>query len=248
MPFEDAMEEMESNILEQISSLKVEFLNIKDVIIKRLQDKNALLISRFSKLEDKVTSLESNNQLIKLSNIEEGITYIFITVISGIPDDVADDKLEVAVISIMLEMVILKNVTRFENLTKKFPAKKTIVRFINRKFCKKALVNRKSLININSEMKHNFSRINKTLIKENLTRANESIAFCDRKLKRNGKIHSCIARDEIVFINKTDKLKAFKVHHMNDLYDAFPEFDFFDDDGPEPYHDASPNVSGQSSY
>ena len=152
-----------------------------------------------------------------MSNIEEGITYIFITVISGIPDDVADDKLEVAVISIMLEMVILKNVTRFENLTKKFPAKKTIVRFINRKFCKRALVNRKSLININSEMKHNFSRINKTLIKENLTRANESIAFCDRKLKRNGKIHSCFTRDEIVFIRKTDKLKAFKVHHMNDL-------------------------------
>ena len=45
----------------------------------------------------------------------------------------------------------------------------------------------------------------------------QSIAFCDRKLKRNGKIHSCFTRDEIVFIRKTDKLKAFKVHHMNDL-------------------------------
>ena len=31
-------------------------------------------------------------------------------------------------------------------------------------------------------------------------------------------------------------------------YDAFPEFDCFDDDGSEIYHDASPNVSGQSSY
>ena len=94
------MEEMESNILKQISSLKGEvrsmkdeFVNIKDVIIKRLQDKNALLRSRFSKLEDKVTSLESNHQLIKLSNIEKGITYIIITVISGIPDYVADDQL-----------------------------------------------------------------------------------------------------------------------------------------------------------
>ena len=35
---------------------------------------------------------------------------------------------------------------------------------------------------------------------------------------------------------------------MNVLYDAFPEFNFFDDDGPELYHDASPNISGQSSY
>ena len=40
LPFEDAMEKMESNILEQISSLKVDvrsmkdkFLNMKDVII-----------------------------------------------------------------------------------------------------------------------------------------------------------------------------------------------------------------------
>ena len=125
------MEEMESNILKQISSLKGEvrsmkdeFVNIKDVIIKRLQDKNALLRSRFSKLEDKVTSLESNHQLIKLSNIEKGITYIIITVISGIPDYVADDQLEDAVISIMFKMAILKDVTRFENLTKKFAAKK----------------------------------------------------------------------------------------------------------------------------
>ena len=81
-----------------------------------------------------------------------------------------------------------------------------------------------------------------------MTRANEFIAFCGRKLKRNSKIHSCFTRDGIVFIKETEKSKAFKVHHMNDLYDAFPEFDFFDEDGSELYHDASSNVSGQSSY
>ena len=97
-------------------------------------------------------------------------------------------------------------------------------------------------------MKYNFSRNNKIFINENLTRANESIAFCGRKLKRNSKIHSCFTRDGIVFIKKTEKSKAFKVHHMNVLYDAFPDFDFFDDDGSELYHDASTSVSGQSSY
>ena len=55
------------------------------------------------------------------------------------------------------------------------------------------------------------------------------------------------SRDGIVFIKKTDISKAFKVHHMN-VYDAFPEFAFFDDDRSELYHDVSPNVSGQSSY
>ena len=94
-------------------------------------------------------------------------------------------------------------------------------------------------------MKHNFSWNNKIFINENLTR---TIAFCGRKLKRNSKIHSFFTRDGIGFIKKTEKSKAFKVHHMNVLYDAFPEFDFFDDDGSELYHDASPNVSGQFSY
>ena len=67
LSFEDAMEKMESNTLEQILSLKVdvksmkdEFLNMKDVIIKHLQDENALLRSIWSKLEDKVASVESS--------------------------------------------------------------------------------------------------------------------------------------------------------------------------------------------
>ena len=97
-------------------------------------------------------------------------------------------------------------------------------------------------------MKYNFSRNNKIFINENLTRANEFIAFCGRKLKFISKIHPCFTRDGIVFIKKTEKSKAFKVHHMNDLYDAFPEFDIFDDDEFEVYHDASPNASVQCSY
>ena len=85
---------MGSNISEEISSLKVDvrsmkdkFLNMKDVIIKRLQDESALLRSRCSKLEDKVVSLESSlneaEQYGRRNNI----------VISGIPDNVADDDL-----------------------------------------------------------------------------------------------------------------------------------------------------------
>ena len=35
---------------------------------------------------------------------------------------------------------------------------------------------------------------------------------------------------------------------MNVLYDAFPEFYFFNDGGSELYYDTSPNISGQSSY
>ena len=76
---EDALEKMEGNILEKISnwnveveSMKDEFLNMKDVIIKCLQDENESLCLRCSKIEDKVVHL--NHQLIRLNNMVEGIT------------------------------------------------------------------------------------------------------------------------------------------------------------------------------
>ena len=43
----------------------------------------------------------------------------------------------------------------------------------------------------------------------------------------------------------SDRSKAIKGYHMNDLLDLFPDFDFDDD---EPFHDASPDVSAQSMY
>ena len=131
---------------------------------------------------------------------------------------------------------------------KKTSSKKTIVRFVNQKYCKKALIDRKKLVNINSETKYNFSKNNKIFINENLTRTNESIVFCNRKLKRNGQIHSCYTRDGIVHIKKNKHSKALKVYHMSFLYDVFPDFEFFEDDGSELFHDASPNVSGQYTY
>ena len=111
LPFEDAMEKMESTILEQISSLKADvrsmkdkFLNMKDVIIKRLQDENALLRSRCSKLEDKVVSHELSVNQVEQYGRRNNI------VITGIPDDTDDDDLEDSVTSIMKDLdVIVQN-------------------------------------------------------------------------------------------------------------------------------------------
>ena len=133
LSFEDPVEKMESNIFEQLSKLKVDvrsmkdkFLNMKNVIIKRLQDENALLRSRCSKLEDKVVSLESSvNQVAQYRRRHN-------TVISGIPDD----DLEDAVTSIMKDVyVIVQNgdIEACHRMSEKTFSKKTIVRFINRK-------------------------------------------------------------------------------------------------------------------
>ena len=56
--------------------MKDAFLNMKDVIIKRLQDKNKLLRARCSKLKDKVVSLESSvNQVEQYGRKNNIVSY-----------------------------------------------------------------------------------------------------------------------------------------------------------------------------
>ena len=128
-------------------------------------------------------------------------------------------------------------------------SKKTIVCFIKRKYWKKALLKRKKFGTINTMTTYNFSRNNQIFVNESLMKTNESLAFCGRKLKRSGLIHSCYTKDGVVHIKKSEHGKAIKVHHINSLYEQFSEFVFFDDDGDcDLFVDASPNVSGQSSF
>ena len=127
-------------------------------------------------------------------------------------------------------------------------SKKTIVRLVNQKYCKKALLNRKN-IHINSKTKYNFSCNNKIFINENLTKANKSIAFCGRKRTRANLIYSSYVREGVVHIKKSEQARPIKVIHINTLYEEFPDFVFFyDDNDREVIVNASPNVSAQSSY
>ena len=72
----------------------------------------------------------------------------------------------------MYQDQILKHVIELAKV--KIHQKKTIVRFINRKYAKKALLTRKSL-------KNNVT-YNNIYINENLTKANKTIAYNCRKL------------------------------------------------------------------
>ena len=85
---------------------------------------------------------------------------------------------------------------------------------------------------------------NPFFISENLTGMIESLSYQGRKLKRNNLVNVCYTRDDIVTIKISDRSKAIKFYHMNDLLDLFPDFDFDD----EPFHDASLDVSAQSMY
>ena len=87
--------------------------------------------------------------------------------------------------------------------------------FPNRKHCKKALLNRRKLENLDKE-KHGFSQNIKVFINENLTLMNENIAFNGRKLKQSGLVHACFTIDG----------KPLKVFHMKNLHELFPDFNF----------------------
>ena len=69
--------------------------------------------------------------------------------ISGIPDSVQDSELESTVTSILSDIdvnVESREVEECHRIGKSNNgSKKTIIRFVNRKYCKKALLNRKQL-------------------------------------------------------------------------------------------------------
>ena len=62
----------------------------------------------------------------------------------------------------------------FKKLKKTSKSRKNMVRSTNRKYCKKALLKRKNLANLNNE-KHQLSSSNKIFIRENLSRMNEAL-------------------------------------------------------------------------
>ena len=169
-------------------------------------------------------------------------------IISGIPDSININQLEESVTEILTDInvnVASNGIEACHRIGKKdtrIGSTKTIICFVNRKHVKQALYNKKTFP---SPKKYTFNpNNNPSFIIENLTRMNESLAYQGRKLKRNDLVNPCYTRDGIVTIEINESFKASKIHHMNDLLEVFPNFDFED----ELFHDASPAVSGQSMY
>ena len=117
-------------------------------------------------------------------------------------------------------------------------SKKTIVRFINRKHAKKALISRKDL--------RKRSLPNSNVFKnENLTMKNNEIAFLSRKLKRSGHLTKLYTRNGTVHISSPEihRGEVSKIYHINELFNLFPYYDF-----GENYNENDLNDSLQSSY
>ena len=74
--------------------------------------------------------------------------------------------------------------------------------------------------------KYNFDGRTKIFVNENLSPANESIAYNNRKLWQAKIIDSCYSRDGINCIKNTVNSKPEKIYDIKGLRDLFPDFFF----------------------
>ena len=154
--------------------------------------------------------------------------------INGIPNSISDDNLESTVINVLSKAtnvhVIADDIEECHRIGKSNRnSKKTIVRFINRKYCKCALVNRKKLKSFNSEST-GLPNV-KLSFNENSTEYNNTVAFYGRKLKRSGLINSTCTLNGTVHILQTVGERPIKVFHMSTVLELYPNFEFCNIDG-----------------
>ena len=110
-------------------------------------------------------------------------------VLSGIPDTAEDKDLESTVPSILSDIDVVVGPHDVEayhriGLSGKNKSKKTIIRLVNHRYAKKALITRKKLYSIDTA-KYNFDGRTKIFINENLSPVNNSIAYTWRKAGLN---------------------------------------------------------------
>ena len=155
----EALAKVEENIISTINCLKEEIINLKDIVTKRLQEENKKLQEKCSKLENDVISNESSVNALEQYGRRNNIVYSGISVFSDIEGNVSPNDVEAC------------HRTGKPDGNK---SKKTMVHFLNWRHCKKALLNRGKLQNLDKE-KHSFSQNTKVFINENLTMINEAL-------------------------------------------------------------------------
>ena len=149
-------------------------LNLKDVIIKNLQVQNQRLRKKINNLEKKVISLQENSNSLEQYDRSNSLE------ITGILDNVENQNLEKKIIEI-LDKIDINASSQYTEVCHRIGklknfSKTTIVRFVNGKYAKKALVNRKGLKNID-RTSIGLEKLQSIFINEKLTPTNNKIAF-----------------------------------------------------------------------
>ena len=227
---------LEKKMTSRFDGLDNELLNLKDLIIKNLQVDNERLRKKVNVLENKILTLESEHNSLEQYGRRNNIE------ITGILDSVPEQNLEEKSANILNKISVNVSPKDIEACHRvdvsKNSSNKTIVRFINRKHVKKALISRKNLRKSSSPNCNIF-------INEDLTVKTNENAFLGRKLKRSGHLNKIYTRDGTVHILSPEihRGKVLKIDHINDLFNLFPYYDF-----GENYSENDKNDSLQSSH
>ena len=119
-----------------INNLKEEIVNLKNIVIKRLQDEHEKLKAKCSTLENKMATLKQNLNSLGQYGRRNNL------VLSDIPESIPDNQLENTVASILSDVGVsiqseeIEACHRFGKTDRKTKSKKYIICFVNRKHCK----------------------------------------------------------------------------------------------------------------
>ena len=95
---EDQMKSMKDNIFNRINPLKDEIINLKEIVIRNLQDENEKLRCRFESLAKLCSKHESDHNSLPQYGRSNNVA------LSGIPESVSEDILEESVISVLADI------------------------------------------------------------------------------------------------------------------------------------------------
>ena len=145
--FQEALANLEQNITNSINSVKTELKeeinNLKDVIIKQLQDEHVILRDRCHKLEQKLVEFECSTNNLEQYGSRNNI------IISGIPDSIDNNQLEESVTGVLTDINInvasnyIDACHRIGKKGSRIGSTKTIICFVNRKHAKQTLYDTK---------------------------------------------------------------------------------------------------------
>ena len=220
----EEFEQAISSLKNEISDLKSIINEMKNDVIGALMAENASLKKQVKELnkkcDDHEMSLNKIDQYSRRNNV----------IIEGIPSDVGNDKLEKKIVQMLAKVNIKVREDEIEAAHRLGKSRKTIIRFVNRKYCSKLLFRKNELRNLNTETlkELGFSNQVELYAQPNLTPFDQRIGYHCRNLRRKKVIDKTwfySGSNYIKLLNSSDTDKI-EVTHLNQLINLFPNFSF----------------------
>ena len=236
----DPISSLETKLLARFDDFQNELLNVKNIIIKNLEEENERLRKRVSFLDKKVISFESRQNMLEQYRRRNTLE------ITGIPDSVSQKDLENKVVDILNAIGVNVSNDDSEDCHRigksRNNSKKQLLHSPTEKLLK-TLYNRKKLKTINKAallMEKAMPFLNK-----NLSEENNNIAFLCRKLKQEGMI---VINYSVIGIFAYHATKLVMEGSKRFLFEHFSDFDFSLEDNENADEGSLANESLQSSY